>query len=121
MLQTFALFSQSLFNFQTEAWYVYSFIIFTLLQYSSIAIVVIMVDWRGCALVVSLLVEGHTGEDGEDEEDWVIQDPGHPLAPAVEADTLAENADNSGQVEERYQHHRGNHCGLVESQKRWIL
>ena len=82
---------------------------------------VIIVDWRGCVLVVCLLVEGHTGEDGEDEEDWVVQDSCHPLAPAVEADTLAENADDSGQVEEGYQHHRGNHCGLVESQKRWIL
>ena len=80
-----------------------------------------MVDWRGCTLVVCPLVEGHAGEDGEDEEDGVVQDPGHPLAPSVEADTLAENADNSGQVEERYQHHWGNHCGLVESQKRRIL
>ena len=71
--------------------------------------------------MVCPLVEGHAGEDGEDEEDGVVQDPGHPLAPSVEADTLAENADNSGQVEERYQHHRGNHCGLVESQKRRIL
>ena len=82
---------------------------------------VTMVDWRGCTLVVRPLVEGHAGEDGEDEEDGVVQDPGHPLAPSVEADTLAEDADHSGQVEERYQHHRGNHCGLVESQKRRIL
>ena len=70
-----------------------------------------------------VFIEGHAGQDGEEEEYRVIQEAGQPVgpAPSIELDALDEDVEYCGQEEDRDQEERSDHGGLVKCHQLRIL
>ena len=66
-------------------------------------------------------IEGHTGQDREDEVDRIIEDACDPGLPAIEPDADLHDVEDGGEVEEGDEDQGCHHGGLGEGQDLLLL